>query len=88
MPGKKELKFRYIVAAALPIIINKYAKPNQSNLNMMFDVLGKTLSVTEEELNVGKTPMSERAKDFLLYQFYITNERPYWYQGAQIKREQ
>lgn len=79
MRSKLQNDFLYIVQVA----IHWYDAHNGKKYN----VLGKALKVTDRELQHPSPPnVSDKVREFIDYQLYITKTRPVWYEGDQIKR--
>lgn len=51
-------------------------------IDMVADTLGKAWKVTDRELQHQKGNISDKALDFINYQFYLTKTKPVWYEGA------
>jgi len=89
---KKEQSFIDIVGIVSTDIFNNYYELTGTSydyfvkLKILSDCLGKSYKVTENEIRVAGSNLSDKALEFSCYQMYITDKQPTWYEGNKIKR--
>jgi hypothetical protein len=82
--SKKKRQFLAIVHT----MVGAVASHRSSHWGVCYETLGKAYNVTEAELLHQHGRISDKAREFILYQMRIINERPVWYEGEDINREE